>query len=182
MILFINGPFGVGKTTVARLLVQIVRKMPRAMLYDPEVVGAVLRTIVGPFKQVKDYQDCGLWRRLVVGGARLLRAVSGRTLVIPMTVYRRNAFDPIVAGLRRADPDLSCFRLTAPQDVLMDRISSDTGAREACSWQTSHVGVCLKALCDPAFGTGIRTEGLASAAVADQILRNLPVTTGRSRS
>jgi broad-specificity NMP kinase len=36
MILFINGPFGVGKTSVARVLVQ---KMPHSMLDDPEVVG-----------------------------------------------------------------------------------------------------------------------------------------------
>jgi len=44
------------------------------------------------------------------------------------------------------------------------------------------VGVCLKAVRDAAFGTEIRTEGLAPAAVADQILESLPVTTGWSRS
>ena len=44
------------------------------------------------------------------------------------------------------------------------------------------LGVCLKAVRDPAFGTEIRTEGLEPAAVADQILESLPVTTGWSRS
>jgi hypothetical protein len=103
MILFINGPFGVGKTTVARLLVQ---KLPRTILYDPEIIGGVLHRVLGPLTKVEDYQDYTLWRRLVVGGARLSRRVSGRTMVIPMTVRRRDAFDPLVEGLRRVDPNL----------------------------------------------------------------------------
>jgi len=91
MILFINGPFGMGKTSVARVLVQ---KMPHSMLDDPEVVGVVLHRILGPFGKAEDFQDYALWRPLVVGGVRLLRKVSPRTLVIPMTVWRRDLFDP----------------------------------------------------------------------------------------
>src|SRR5215207_7444457 len=157
MIVFVNGPFGVGKTSVAKLLVQ---KIPDAKLYDPELIGAALKRVLGPFKKVDDFQDYALWRTLVFGGARLLRKVSARTLVIPMTVWRRELFDHIIAGLRRADPDLSCFRLTASRDVLMDRISCDTENREAYAWRASHVEVCLKASRDPAFGTEIRTDDL----------------------
>ncbi len=170
MILFINGPFGIGKTTVAEVLVQ---KIPHSMLYDPEVIGAALRRILVPFRGVEDFQDYALWRTLVVGGARLSRGVSGLTLVIPMTVYRRNVFDPIVAGLRRADPNLWCFRLTAPREVLVERISSDAEDGVACAWRTSHVGACLKALRDPAFGTEIRTEDRTPPEVAEQILKAL---------
>jgi len=179
MILFINGPFGVGKTTVARLLVQ---KLPRAILYDPEFIGGVLHRVLGPFTKVEDYQDYTLWRRLVVGGARLSRRLSGQTMVIPMTVRRRDVFDPLVEGLRRVDPNLWCFRLTAPRDILVGRTSSDTEDKEAYPWRASHAEVCLKALRDPAFGTEIRTEGLAPAQVAGRILKTLLVITGWSRS
>ena len=89
MILFINGPFGVGKTSVARLLVQ---KMPHSMLYNPEAIGAVLHRVLGPFWKAADYQDYALWRPLLVGGARLLKPGSTQTLVIPMTVWRRDLF------------------------------------------------------------------------------------------
>lgn len=167
MILLINGPFGVGKTSVARLLVQ---KIPDSMLYDPEVIGAVLMRVLGPFKKVDDFQDYALWRRLVIGGARLLREASARTLVIPMTVWRHDYFAPIITGLRRIDPDLSCFRLTASRDVLMDRISSDTEDREAYAWRISHAEVCIKALRDPSFGTEIRTDDRTPVEVADRIL------------
>jgi hypothetical protein len=175
MILFINGPFGVGKTSVARVLVQ---KLPRSMLYDPEVVGAVLKRVLGPFRKAEDYQDYTLWRPLLVGGARLLKTRSTRTLVIPMTVWRRDLFDPIIAGLRKVDPDLSCFRLAASRDVLVDRIASDTEDREAYGWRMAHVEACLESSRDPAFGTEIRTDGRTPEEVADQILKSLAVQTG----
>jgi len=179
MIVFINGPFGVGKTTVARLL---VRRMPHAAIYDPEIIGVVLRRVLSPFTKVKDYQDHTLWRRLVVGGARLLRTVSGRPLIVPMTVWKRNVFDSMVAGLRGADPDLSCFRLTVSREFLVDRISSDTEDREAYPWRTSHLEVSLKASRDPAFGREIPTEDRTPTQVADQILETLPLHAGWSGS
>jgi hypothetical protein len=175
MILFINGPFGVGKTSVARLLVQ---KMPHSMLYNPEAIGAVLHRVLGPFWKAADYQDYALWRPLLVGGARLLKTGSTRTLVIPMTVWRRDLFDLIVAGLRRVDPDLSCFRLTASRDVLIDRIASDTEDRDAYGWRMAHVEVCMKSSRDPAFGTEICTDGRTPVEVAGQILKRLAVQTG----
>jgi hypothetical protein len=175
VIVFINGPFGVGKTSVARLLVE---KIPNAILYDPEVIGTALMRVLGPFKKVDDFQDYALWRRLVVGGARVLRKVSAPTLVVPMTVWRRDLFDPITTGLRRVDPALTCFRLAVSRDVLTDRILSDAEDRAACPWRMSHVEVCLSALQDPDFGTEIRTDDRTPAEVADNILSSLGRPTG----
>ena len=175
VILFINGPFGVGKTSVSKLL---VKKIPDAMLYDPEVIGAVFKRVLAPFKKVEDYQDYALWRTLLVAGVRLLRKTSARTLIIPMTVWRRDLFDQVITGLRRLDEDLACFRLTASRDVLMDRISSDTEDREARAWRTSRVEVCMKASSDPAFGTEIRTDDCTQVEVADRILKCLAIPAG----
>jgi hypothetical protein len=171
MIVFVNGPFGVGKTTVARLLAE---KIPHAMLYDPEKIGAVLHKVLGPFHRVEDFQDYALWRILLLGGARVLKKVSARTLVVPMTVWRRDLFDTITVGLQRVD-ELSCFRLTASRDILVDRISSDSEDPEAYRWRMAHVEVCLRAALDPALGTEIGTDGRTPAEVADQILNNLTV-------
>ncbi len=170
MILFINGPFGVGKTSVARILVE---EIPNAMLYDPEIIGSVLQTVPGPVKKADDFQDYALWRKLVVAVARVLRAASAKTLVIPMTVWRRDYFDPIVAGLHRVDPDLRCFRLTASNDELVRRISSDSEDTGARGWRMSHAEVCTNASEDPTFGAEVRTDGLAPAEVADQILQGV---------
>jgi hypothetical protein len=175
MILFVNGPFGVGKTTVAKVLVQ---QMPHSILYNPEVIGAGLHRALGPFGKAEDYQHYALWRSLLVGGARLLKTVSTRTLVIPMTVWSRDLFDPIISGLRKVDPNLSCFRLTASRDVLIDRIASDTEDREAYGWRMAHVEVCTESPLDPAFGTEICTDGRTPEEVAGQILKSLALPTG----
>ena len=175
MIIFINGPFGVGKTSVAKMLVE---KIPNAMLYDPEVIGALLKRVLGPFKKVDDFQDYKLWRTLVVGCVRVLRKASARTLIVPMTVWRRDLFDPITAGFRRVDPALACFRLSASRDVLTDRILSDAEDRAACPWRMSHVEVCLSALHDPTFGTEIRTDDHTPEEVADRILVFVEMPTG----
>jgi hypothetical protein len=171
MIVFVNGPFGVGKTTVARLLAE---KIPHAMLYDPEKIGAVLHMVLGPFRKVEDFQEYVLWRILLVGGARVLKKVTARTLVVPMTVWRRDLFDRITAGLQGVD-EISCFRLTASRNVLVDRISSDSQDPEAYGWRMAHVEVCLRAALDPAFGTEIPTDGRSPTEVADRILNNLTV-------
>jgi len=134
----------------------------------------VLHKVLGPIRRVEDFQDYALWRILLVGGGRVLKKVSARTLVVPMTVWRRDLFDRITAGLQRVD-EPSCFRLTASRDVLVDRISSDSEDPEAYGWRMSHVEVCLRAALDPAFGMEIRTDGRTPTEVADQILHNLAV-------
>ena len=43
MIIMLNGAFGVGKTSTALLLKS---KLPNSMIYDPEMVGYLLRHIL----------------------------------------------------------------------------------------------------------------------------------------
>jgi hypothetical protein len=77
MIVVINGSFGVGKTTIAKL---IRRSLPGSAIYDPEWVGFFLRRLP---KWIKlegsgsdDYQDIVFWRRSTVAGVRLFRSLA----------------------------------------------------------------------------------------------------------
>jgi hypothetical protein len=58
--LWLNGPFGVGKTTVAEILVE---RWPGARLIDPERIGFVIQRT---FWRSRDYQDVAQWRDLTV--------------------------------------------------------------------------------------------------------------------
>ncbi|MDQ6661003.1 MAG: AAA family ATPase, partial [Chloroflexota bacterium] len=69
MIIFINGAFGVGKTTLAEMLVQ---RISNSLLFDPEIVGFFLRAIVSPIETFDDFQDLPMWRPLVVTTAQML--------------------------------------------------------------------------------------------------------------
>ena len=167
MILFINGPFGVGKTSVANVLVE---KIPDTVLYDPEEVGLMLRNILAPVEEVEDFQDYALWRILVVEVAHRLREEYECPLIIPMTVWRRDYSDQITGGLRRIDPDLLCFRLTASKETLKSRILSRPDEEGSHEWCLSHLEAGFVASADPALGMEVKTDEQAPAQVADQIL------------
>src|SRR2546423_3744287 len=105
MIVLINGSFGVGKSTVARLLRSA---LPGSVLYDPEWVGLVLMRLPkwkSKMSGTEDFQDIGLWRRSAVAGVRLFRSFVSDTVIVPMTFSRRKYFDEIIAGVGRLDPE-----------------------------------------------------------------------------
>lgn len=57
MIIWVNAPFGSGKTT---LVDELHRRRPDALVYDPEQIGFVLRTIVDV--PTGNFQDLRVWR------------------------------------------------------------------------------------------------------------------------
>ncbi|MEJ7653390.1 MAG: AAA family ATPase [Chloroflexia bacterium] len=164
MILLLTGPFGVGKTNTANLLVE---RILNSVLFDPEVVGAYLRAAIPEsLDDPVDFQDYPLRTTLTIEAARLLIESYHRKLVIPMTVLRRDRLEALVADFQRSDPDVVCLRLTVSREEATRRIlsrSEDEGSRE---WRLSHLEAGLEAAADPAFGIEVVTEGRTPAQVA----------------
>lgn len=161
MILLINGPFGVGKTTVARILVSRLR---RAVLFDPEHVGWWLR-LAG--SEHADFQDDPRWPGHVVKTARVMR-VFGRTLVMPITLWRPERFNAILRGLKEFAPTLP-FLLSAEEPELRRRIDGDLKQPNARTWRLKHLEPCLDAFGAGDFGLELPTDGVTPEQVAMQI-------------
>lgn len=172
MIVFLNGPFGVGKTTTARLLVE---RLPDARIFNPERVGIVVRAVVRPLNPAADYQDTHAWRLLVPLVARLLAVETGGPLIMPMTVWRRDYFDEMVVRLRRVDRDLRCIQLTASANILQQRIFARLDAEGGHAWCFAHLEAGLAMAKDPAFGVRVTTDGRSPAEVAEAVRRLLRV-------
>lgn len=68
MIVWLNGPFGAGKTMLAKRLCE---RLPRSLHFGPEVFGHLVRTMV-PAVTSGDYQDLPVWRAIGTpgGGSR----------------------------------------------------------------------------------------------------------------
>jgi hypothetical protein len=165
MIVLLNGPFGVGKTTTAGLL---ARRIPRAVVYDPEKIGFVFRRAVRPVYRVADYQDLRLWRRLTIWGGWLLRRGLRRQLIVPMAVLRADYFSELTAGLRKADPDLRCVRLTVREEPLRRRILARRD-RGAAAWRLARMASGLVLAADDTFGVAVSTDNRTTAEVADAV-------------
>lgn len=79
VIVWLNGAFGVGKTSTARELVGV---LPDARIVDPEYVGYMLRHALAT-EPVGDFQDWPPWRELVVSTVRSVLAYTGGTVIAP---------------------------------------------------------------------------------------------------
>ena len=155
MVVWINGAFGVGKTSVARELVQL---MPAARLVDPERIGGVMRRTLW---RGRDYQDIDLWARLV---RRQVRWHSRSAVaVVPMTVVHRTVFDAVTADAR-------VFLLTAERRSIEQRIDA---SGEAIAWRRGNLERCLDAFATGAFGEAVSTEDRSPLEVARIIAARL---------
>src|SRR5262245_39754401 len=115
----LNGAFGVGKTTVAETL---VARLPNALLFDPELVGAVLRVFTQGIRSgdedTDDFQDIALWRTLTVQTAAGLIGQYHRTLVVPMTLANPAYFRKIKNGFEHIDEVVHHFCLMASAETI----------------------------------------------------------------
>jgi 8-oxo-dGTP pyrophosphatase MutT (NUDIX family) len=122
VIVWINGAFGAGKTTVARELIDVI---PNSVFFDPEIVGGQLRAML-PAKhlaEVSDFQDLPIWRRLVVDTAAALLAEVGGVLVVPMTLLRQEYRDEIFGGLAARRITVRHLLLAPAETILRARIA-----------------------------------------------------------
>ncbi|MGH3201269.1 MAG: AAA family ATPase [Streptosporangiaceae bacterium] len=117
MIIWLNGAFGSGKTTLTE---ELHRRLPDAVIFDPEHVGYVL-TLAVP-APTGDFQDLPSWRHLVIAHALTLRRFHAATLIVPMTLVNRQYFDEIIGTLREAGEKVVHVFLDVPADILESRI------------------------------------------------------------
>ena len=176
MIVMINGSFGVGKTTIAKLL---RRSLPGSVIYDPEWVGFVLRQLP---KWVKlngsgsgDYQDIVLWRRSAVAGVRLFRLCASGPVIVPMAFSRRDYFDEVIRGIELLDSELRVFCLKASLATVKKRLVERGTNVEGlgAEWIARRIIDCVEAHNDPHFGEPVDTENRSAHEVAEDIINRL---------
>ena len=120
MMIWINGAFGAGKSTLAQ---ELHRRLPDALAFDPEYVGCLLRKWV-PSPESGDFQDIPLWRKLVAEFAIGMSAEYSRTLIIPMTLVNPEYRQEIFGLISKADERLFHVFLEVPPEELRRRIDA----------------------------------------------------------
>ncbi|GGM20635.1 hypothetical protein GCM10010129_76210 [Streptomyces fumigatiscleroticus] len=181
LIVWVNGAFGSGKST----LVDALRaRWPEALLFDPEMVGYVLREIVEV--PTGDFQDLRLWRRQVADLAVGLVEEYGRPVLTPMTVINPHYAGEVFGTLRDAGIEVHHYFLRVSREVLEKRIDGrsftpdDPGLDERVRrWCKDRIEPCLTAVDTLPSDTVILDGELTPQALADAVLTRVGAAAGR---
>ena len=174
VIIWLNGTFGVGKSSTAERLAALV---PDSRVVDPETVGQMLRANLGDVP-IADFQDWAAWRPLVAATLIEVAAMTGEHLIVPMTVLKREYLDQILGLVRAADLDVFQVVLDASDTVLRSRIELATDAQ---LWRLAHLDEYGQARGWLTEGADFVVDTAAStpAQIARKIVAALPDLPGR---
>jgi hypothetical protein len=152
----------------------LVDVLDAAVLLDPEQLGFVLREILPV--PTGDFQDLPEWRALWVRAAQTLTEHAPRTVVMPMSVLRRDYVEEVVAGLQAIGTPLQHILIDVSETALRDRIDHDgeqpPGTRR---WRTAQLTRFLDARdwLDAAADLTIASDDLPANQVALRIAAHL---------
>jgi adenylate kinase len=174
-VIWINGTFGVGKTTVAQ---EVLRLLPESRLFDPESVGVLVAQHL-PDRTFTDFQQLPLWRRLVPVVAEELARFTGQGLVAVQTVLVEQYWIELRAGLAETGLRPALVLLDAEPEVVRDRILGDDVEGQAERWRLDHLAVYAAArpwlvqAADLVVDTGESPPERAAARIVERLSRTV---------
>ncbi|AER19235.1 AAA family ATPase [Streptococcus suis] len=163
MIIWLNGPFGVGKTTLANIL---HKRIENSYLYDPELLGDFLQHQLPQTVCPEDFQDYSVWRQSTY---KILFDLATKTdkIIIPMTIYKKDYYQEIIQQLIKDKIPLEHYILLADKTTILERL--DNRVNEDI-WAKRHLDVCLKSFESQIPGQRLNTDSLKPEDVAKEIL------------
>ena len=170
MLLWINGPFGGGKTAAA---CELQRRVDQSVVCDPEHLGYGLHRMLPPELRT-DYQSFAAWREGVHEVLGLAVRKSAGPVIVPMTVVNPGYFGQTVGRLRQDGHDVRHFSLLADRGTVLRRLRKRTfglGLRHE-QWAVGKLDECLAQLQDEVFAVQIYTDEMSVAQVAEAIARS----------
>lgn len=175
MLLWINGPFGGGKTQAAY---ELHRRLAGSVVCDPEHLGFGLHRMLPPPLR-GDFQDLPSWRQGVFEILDLVVRKHDGPIIAPMTLVDPQYFAEIIGRLREGGLDVRHFALLAERATVLRRLTERGLGRglKRESFAVARLDDCLARLQGAQFAEHIHTDHLTVPQVADHIARSagLPI-------
>ena len=140
MIIWINGSYGVGKSSLAEKLHE---RNTHSFIFDAEEVGNAVRDNL-PRELFNGYifENYPLWFNMC---AELLAEIASRyegDIYVPMTLVFAGSFEKIAHPLKEREVCVKHILLESSRQIIHDRILA-RGEAEDC-WCIRHIDLCLK--------------------------------------
>jgi hypothetical protein len=184
MLLWINGPFGGGKTQTAH---ELRRRLPGSVICDPEEIGFGLHRMT-PSHLRHDFQDHPSWRQGVFEVLNLVLTEHSGVVIVPMTIVNPRYYDETIGRLRECGHDVRHFALLAEGRTVQRRLRERVVGRfvqvvagkdvslHRASFAVANLDLCLERLSGPEFAEHVWTDHIAISEVADRIASSTGLT------
>jgi hypothetical protein len=171
MLVIVNGAFGVGKTTVVRIVRERLRG---STVFDPERIGYVLqrlpRFIPVSARELDDYQDSAFWRFMTAYWAGH-QARCRRVVLLPMCFSNFAYLEEIRSRVQSRGCVVHHVCLTASPTTILSRLAArglDANSEEGRWVYPRALKACALHL-QPQFAVQIPTDDHTANEVADEI-------------
>jgi predicted kinase len=169
MYILLNGAFGIGKSSVA---VELQRRLAGSTTINPERLGVALRYLPGYHRS--DFQHLPAWRRLTVAWGRAMGRLRP-VVIVPMAFSELAYLDEVRAGLAASGRPVLHFCLTAPLEVVRERLAArgEPAADRRWAWVHRRAAECCQAHGQPEFAVQVPTMGRSAAAIAADLAQRV---------
>ncbi len=149
MVIWLNGSFGAGKTTIAQ---ELVKKLDNAFIYDPENMGAFLRDNLK--YNYNDYQEYPFFRQF---NFEIIKDLNNNYnyVIVPMTLTNKTYYDEIIGKLISLGINTKHYILMAKKEAIISRLDN---RGNTTSWSYDQVDRCLGAFAENIPGEKIDTN------------------------
>ena len=165
MIYWLNGAYGVGKTTVAEALQP---QLHNAHIFDPELIGNGIRDNYPANLFRETFEEYPLWLET---NYRLLKDLYERydgDIVVPMTLLREGSYAAIIQRLLDEGIPVKYVYLDADEAALKHRMI-DSGREKPDSWCVRHIPACLAVQAADTHAIHIDTVGRTPEDISQEI-------------
>jgi hypothetical protein len=174
VLLWINGPCGVGKKTTAS---ELNRRLPGSVVCAPGAVGLAMHRMLPPSVR-RRWQDIPAWRHSVLELLRLTLAGHDGPVIAPATLVNYDHFQEIIGGLRDDGVAVHHFALLAEPGTVVRRLRARSLGLEPRTqpWEVRVLDGWLEQMSRPEFAQHVQTDHATVAQVADIIAGSAGLT------
>ena len=166
MIIWLSGPYGVGKSTLAEAM---AKRMENTLNFDAEEVGNAVRENYPDCPYGYIFEDYPLWGEFCYLLLKDIHEKFQKDILVPMTLLRKESYK-IIERLNRDGIDTRLIILQASYQTVHDRILA-RGEEEGC-WCMENIELARSG-CGALPGIHIQTDGRSVAELCDTLLEQL---------